>query len=298
MSSPPAAQATRRTLVEGSDGIGLSVLERNIDGPEAPMLLVHGLASNAHLWDGVAERVATAGHPVVAVDQRGHGRSDKPGHGYDFVTLTDDLLFVLDRYGWGAGAGQSPLAAGQSWGANVVLELAARHPDAVGAIALVDGGTGDLADAFADWPTCEVALAPPPLAGLAAADFESFLRAAHSDWPEEGIAATLENMEHLTNGTIRPWLSRADHMAILRLLWEHRPSTRFAGISTPALIIPAEDPSNQRWMAGKRESVERAAGGLGRSVVHWIPGDHDLHAQHPDLVAALLDAAARPGFFE
>ena len=44
----------------------------------APFLLVHGLASNARLWDGVARRLASAGHSAVAVDLRGHGRSPRP----------------------------------------------------------------------------------------------------------------------------------------------------------------------------------------------------------------------------
>ncbi len=43
-----------------------------------PFVLVHGLASNARLWDGVATALVAAGHPVFAVDLRGHGRSSKP----------------------------------------------------------------------------------------------------------------------------------------------------------------------------------------------------------------------------
>jgi pimeloyl-ACP methyl ester carboxylesterase len=240
---------------------------------------------------------------VVAVDQRGHGLSDKPADGYDFATITGDLRAVLDHYGWtpegdgGPVPGRVPLVAGQSWGANVVLELAARHPESVSAIALVDGGTRDLADGFADWPTAEAALAPPPLAGMPSGRFESLVRASHPGWPQEGIDGTLANMEVLPDGTIRPWLSRENHMKILRHLWEHRPSTRFGEVGTPVLIIPAEDEANQRWMQGKRDSVESAAKSLPRSVVRWIPGDHDLHAQHPDVVAALLDDATRPGFF-
>ena len=51
-----------------------------------PFLLVHGLSSNARTWDGVAAELSAAGHPVVAIDQRGHGRSEKPpiSAGYDF----------------------------------------------------------------------------------------------------------------------------------------------------------------------------------------------------------------------
>ncbi|HVA76015.1 MAG TPA: alpha/beta hydrolase [Acidimicrobiales bacterium] len=292
MSTSPAPVPARRETIAGTGGVNLSCIVRNRDGDATPLLLVHGLASNARLWDGVADRLAASGHPVVAVDQRGHGRSEKPGDGYDFQTLTADLLALVDHYGW-----DRPLAAGQSWGANVVLELAALHPDAVSAVALIDGGTHDLADGFADWPTCEAALAPPPLDGMPAARVESHIRNSHPGWPEQGVEGTLANMEFLPDGTIRPWLSREDHMVILRHLWEHKPSTRFAEMSVPVLIIPARDESNQRWMQGKRDSVERAAKLLPRSVVHWIDGDHDLHAQHPDVVADLLDAATQPGFF-
>ena len=292
--------APRRVSVTTDTGVAISCIERSLEGTAVPVLLVHGLASNARLWDGVSERLSSMGHPVVAVDQRGHGRSDKPGDGYDFATLTDDLLSVLRHYGWTAGADDGtpsrvPVVAGQSWGANVVLELAARHPHAVTAIALVDGGTRDLTDGFADWPTAEAVLAPPPLAGMPASRFESLIRGAHPDWPDEGIRGTLENMEVMPDGSIRPWLSREDHMKILRHLWEHKPSTRFAEVTVPVVIIPAEDQSNQRWMQGKRDSVERAAKTIPNALVRWIPGDHDLHAQHPELVAELLDGAARGG---
>jgi hypothetical protein len=135
------------------------------------------------------------------------------------------------------------------------------------------------------------------LEGMEAQRFESIIRSSHPDWPDEGISGTVANMEIRGDGTIRPWLSRDDHMKILRQLWDHHPSKRFAQIGVPVLMIPADDPSNQRWSAGKRDSVERAVEALPRSVTRWLVGDHDLHAQHPLEVAELIDAATRPGFF-
>ena len=280
------------------DGVELNCLEwrpedGDLDGPA--VLLVHGLSSNARLWAQVAERLSLLGHEVVAVDQRGHGRSSKPPSGYDFESVTRDLLAVMSHYGWTAG--RAPFAAGQSWGGNVVLELAARSPQSVSGVALVDGGMWDLADRFADWPTCEAALAPPVLEGMSGERFETLVRTGHPDWPEEGIRGTLANVEFLPDGTVRPWLPRANHMTILRHLWEHHPSKRFPDVAVPVLLMPADDPANHRWVGGKRDSVQRAAEALARSVTRPLVGDHDLHAQHPDQVADLIDQASRPGYF-
>ena len=86
-------------------------------------------------------------------------------------------------------------------------------------------------------------------------------------------------------------------MTILRHLWDHRPSTRYPLVKAPVVLVPAEDGANQRWMASKRDGVARADAALERSVTRWIGGDHDLHAQHPDLVAGLIHDATGPGFF-
>jgi pimeloyl-ACP methyl ester carboxylesterase len=271
-------------------GVALAVRVRNPTGPGVAVLLVHGLSSNARLWDGVGDELAAAGHPVAAVDQRGHGRSDKPDGGYDFATLTDDLVAVLDDLGW-----QAPVvAAGQSWGGNVVLELAVRHPERLTAIAFVDGGTIELSTRFADWPTCEAALTPPALEGRPLASIERMMRLQHSDWPESGLVGTLANLEVRADGTVRPWLSLPHHLLILRGLWDHHPPARYPAVTVPVLIVPAGDPGPRaaRFDAAKRDEIARAEAGLAVSQVRWIDGDHDLHAQHPGPIADLLHAAA------
>src|SRR5688500_3830906 len=92
-------------------------------GPSpASFLLVHGLASAARLWDGVGAALAARDLGSVAVDLRGHGESPKPDEGYDFPTVVGDLVPLLD---------DRPVAVGQSYGGNVVVELAATHPDRV-----------------------------------------------------------------------------------------------------------------------------------------------------------------------
>ena len=284
----PAGTGPARMTVPVAEEVELSVIPAGLDGPLTPVLLVHGLASNARLWDGVARHLAASGHPVVSVDQRGHGWSSKPDHGYDFGTVTADLAALVSELGW---TDRPPMVVGQSWGGNVVLDLAATRPGVAGGITLVDGGTIELAARFADWPTAEAALAPPPLIGTPYDNFERMVRAHHPDWPESGIAGSLANMEVLDDGTIRPWLSRENHMRILRNLWEHRPRQLYPRVDVPVLILMADDPANPRWMASKREEVAAALAGLARSEVHWMEGDHDLHAQYPEEVAGLIHDA-------
>ena len=57
-------------------------------------VLVHGLASNAQLWQGVAEALSDggAGHAVTAIDLRGHGESDASSSGYDTATAAADVV--------------------------------------------------------------------------------------------------------------------------------------------------------------------------------------------------------------
>ena len=277
-------------MVEVAPGVKLRILPRNLDGEGVPLLLVHGLASNARMWDGVAEVLAAAGHPVVAVDQRGHGRSSKPDEGYDFHTIVSDLIALIASLGW-----VRPIVAGQSWGGNVVIELGATHPELAGAIAAVDGGFIELADRFPDWDQCRLALAPPRLIGTPAATIEQWMRSGHPGWPESGIAGSMANFEVRTDGTIAPWLTFERHMMILEALYAHRPSTRFAHLTVPTMLIPA-DTGDVAWTNDKQAAVDNALDRLEFGMVRWFsPADHDIHAQYPVELAEVLLELAREG---
>jgi pimeloyl-ACP methyl ester carboxylesterase len=134
----PDVPSRRLRLASGPE---VRVIERGAGEPR--WLLVHGLASNARLWDGVARRLVESGASTVAVDQRGHGLSDRPDDGYDMATVADDLAHLADALGW-----ESALLAGQSWGGNVVLEALARHPERFLGAVCVDGGFIRLRDRF------------------------------------------------------------------------------------------------------------------------------------------------------
>ena len=152
-----ARQPGRATVAElrvpVAPGVTLHAERREGDPAAMPFVLVHGLASNLRLWDGVAEDLHARGHTVVAVDQRGHGLSDAPESSHGLDIAVGDLLTLIEALGL-----SRPVVAGQSWGGNVVLELGWRHAAAVRGIICVDGGIIELADWFPSWEACVAAL--------------------------------------------------------------------------------------------------------------------------------------------
>jgi pimeloyl-ACP methyl ester carboxylesterase len=261
-----------------ADGIALHA--RRWPGAGRPYLLVHGLSSNARLWDVVASTIAAAGHDVTAIDLRSHGESDAPERGYDTATAADDVARVARSLNV-VGA----VVAGQSWGADVVVQVAARHPEVVSALALLDGGWSELHSKFGSWPECAQRFRPAEIDGMPADDMRGHLRDAHPDWHPAAIEATLASLEVGPDGTIRRRLSIDHHMAILRSMWDDPPSRYYPDVRVPVLLMPAL-PANAE---GNPPEVVRAAVALPTASIRAYAGaDHDIHAQHPAQVAADL----------
>jgi pimeloyl-ACP methyl ester carboxylesterase len=280
------------------DGVSLRTVEwsRVENAPGLPVLLIHGLASNARLWDGAARALVRMGHAVTALDLRGHGLSDKPDHGYDMQNVADDIADVLDALP-GYGGTARPLIIGQSWGGNIVVEVAHRHPEKIRGVVAVDGGTIELSRAFPEWDECARTLSPPALDGMKHDRLRSYIRAAHPDWSDEAIDGQMHNMEHLADGTIRPWLTRERHITVLRGLWEHTPSDLWPHITVPVLFTPAAKGNDQHTQS-KRKQVAHAVATLAKGRAEWFePADHDLHAQFPERFASVVDDAISTGFF-
>src|SRR5215207_8020182 len=148
MSSRPSSnepeQRSRRTVCPMIEGIlrlptGLKLAYRDWGGEGQPVVLVHGLASSYRIWDFMAPLLAEQ-FRVVALDQRGHGRSDKPDESFDFATYVADLRSFVELLG----LGRSDFV-GHSWGGNVVLQLAVELPGLAEALVLVDGGFIEIA---------------------------------------------------------------------------------------------------------------------------------------------------------
>ena len=126
---PTTHPSTRERRVT-TNGVELHVLDA---GPEDgfPVVLAHGFPELAYSWRHQIPVLADAGYRVLAPDQRGYGRSDRPDDiaDYDIHHLTDDLLGLLDDIG-----AERAVFVGHDWGSMVVWNMALLHPDRVAGV--------------------------------------------------------------------------------------------------------------------------------------------------------------------
>lgn len=130
----------RRIDVTGSDGVRLAAWEftdppkGRADEASAPgVLLLHGLMGRATHWAAQA-RWLSERYRVVGLDQRGHGRSEKPADGpYTRDAYVDDVESAVEQLGLG------PVTlVGHAMGALTAWQFAAKRPDLVRALVVCD----------------------------------------------------------------------------------------------------------------------------------------------------------------
>jgi pimeloyl-ACP methyl ester carboxylesterase len=91
-----------------------------------PLVLLHGLLMNRHMFDGLAPELAARGNRVICVDLLGHGASDRPQdlRLYSMPLFARQVAALLDHLGL-----EQAVIGGTSLGANVSLELAVHDPE-------------------------------------------------------------------------------------------------------------------------------------------------------------------------
>jgi 3-oxoadipate enol-lactonase len=113
------------------DGSRLAYRRRgNRNGPR--IALIHSLALDGSVWDGVIARLEDQADLLV-YDCRGHGASERTAGNYTPSLFADDLADLMDHVGW-----RDAIVAGCSMGGCVAQAFAGTYPERTAGLALID----------------------------------------------------------------------------------------------------------------------------------------------------------------
>jgi len=129
-SMPMSTSAPHDSTFTLSDGSALAYTLHRAPGPR--LVLIHSLALDRSVWDGVVERLRTDAQ-ILTYDCRGHGRSSHRAGRFTAELFARDLAELLDRVGW-----QDATVAGCSMGGSVALAFAGLFPARATALGLID----------------------------------------------------------------------------------------------------------------------------------------------------------------
>jgi pimeloyl-ACP methyl ester carboxylesterase len=255
-----------RWLDVQGDGTGLAALDFGETG--SGVLLLHGLAGTAFEWASTADWL-TAGHHVVALDQRGHGRSER---------RPDDVsrrAFVADAVAAIEALELAPtVLVGQSLGGQTAFLVAAERPDLVRGLVVAEASPADLEPS-----------APERLGGLLAAWPVPFPdRNAALDFFGRGSPrahAWADNLVPTDDGLVAAFdvdVMVAALEASAEACWDE-----WASVRSPTLVVRAEDGDLSAEDAGRMIET------LPRATLVTIPGGHDIHLDAPEAWRAVLE---------
>lgn len=163
-----------------SDGLQLSY---SVYGEGKPILLVHGFASNGEVnWVGTGwvQTLNDAGYQAIVIDNRGHGKSDKPDtpEAYRAAVMAEDVVALIAHLGL-----KKPAAMGYSMGARICANLAINHPDLLSCV--IFGGLGlNMITGFDNAAEIRDALLAPSIedvSGAAGLQFRKFAESTGSN---------------------------------------------------------------------------------------------------------------------
>jgi pimeloyl-ACP methyl ester carboxylesterase len=248
-----------------------------VRGGGAPILCVHGAGSSALLWAPAIPALARLGR-VVAYDRRGYTRSERPDPcpPNSVADHADDAAALLDALG-----ATPAVVIGRSYGGEVAIDLALRHPDRVRALVLLEGAPESLDPEAERWVRGLVdrALAAGERGPAAAA--ETLYRGVLGDetWvglPEEIRRIVLENGPAVLADLRGDWLLDIEPRAL-------------AAIDKPALVVTATDSP-----PAFRRANEVAAAALPQARTAWVEGGHLVDPAAP-AVLAFVEEVLRSG---
>ena len=244
------------------DGVRLAFEERGAGSP--PMLLVHGWCCD-HTYFAPQADYFSKGQRVISVDLRGHGESDKPAQDYTMAGFADDLAFLCEQLG-----AARPVVVGHSMGGVIAFEMAARHPDLLGAVVAVDSPLVPPAALAAQIPGFVDGLRSPAFQDVARG-FVGNMLFLPTDDPERKARI----VEHMASAPQHVMASA------MECIFGCDTAASAAGCTVPALLINAAAPLAD--VARLRELCPRVV--IGQTV----GAGHFNQLEVPDQVNAMIE---------
>ena len=103
-------------------------------GPGLPVVYLNGSYATQRNWRPVTAELGPSWRHLT-YDERARGNKSKKSADYSFEACLRDIDAVLEARGV-----RRPVLVGWSYGAALALHFAARHPDRVAGVVMVDGG--------------------------------------------------------------------------------------------------------------------------------------------------------------
>ena len=255
------------------------------DGP--PVIALHGLASSCH-WYDLAAPLFRRDFRIIAPDQRGHGKTTQAPSGYDWETLSMDVAGLMDRLGI-----EQAAVLGHSWGGHVASAAAARQPERLNRLVMIDGGIIDSRiSPDGSWEGFANRLRPRNVTGTRQEFLDRLSNQLADCWSDE-LARIVQTMVYEDeDGFIRDILRPDNHAQVIRTMWEHPPSSVLPNVACPALIVvaaPQVEYAKSEWVQMRRAMVDSAAQNLRDCRVHWVPETmHDIGYHKPAELASVI----------
>jgi pimeloyl-ACP methyl ester carboxylesterase len=266
-----------------------------------PMVLIHGLTRTAWTWLPVARRLAGR-HPVIAPDLRGHGGSDAPLQGYDLESLALDVLTVMAGRGWGeAVAGPAAVVAGHGLGAMIAVEMAGLQPGSVRALALLDGGWEEMAEATRMLPMqlLEAMAEPPEILASMEAYLDDRRAFDPATWDADQEVAARAQVVEKHAGHVGLVTKGSVIRRVVEAMYAYQPLPSLARAACPVTVLVGQaataDDEDERERLLALEDAQQARREAGQPVMRVCLLDgvgHDLMRYRPAEVAAELERLA------
>jgi pimeloyl-ACP methyl ester carboxylesterase len=246
---------------------GVALFYEEVEGDEPPVLLVHGLACDHTYFAPQFEYFARRGRRVVAVDLRGHGKSDKPHQSYTAQLFAEDLAWMCPQIGL-----EKPVVIGHSMGGVVALDLAMRYPDLPSVIVMVDAPVVRPADARA--------LLPRFLEQLRGANYREEMRGYVSN-----VLFIPTDDQERKERIVQEMSSASQHVVVSAFenFGDYDPTEVGEGLAVPGLYVAANEPQPRSDMERFQELFPEVLDGK------TVGSGHFCQLEVPEQVNAMID---------